>query len=132
MREGPPIPFFTDQNVADSAGNFLREWGHELTRLRDCMAVDTKDPLVALACAEGGHVLVSHDNDFPGVARRLQLSQRAARTRLHRIGLRCFEPDAAQRLRAAIRLIEMEWALALAEDRAMVVEIHDRSIRLLR
>lgn len=132
MRTGPPIPFFTDQNVADSAGNFLREWGHDLTRLRDCLATDTKDPLVALACAEGGHVLVSHDNDFRGVARRLQLTQRGHQNHLHRIDLRCSEPEAEARLRSAIGLIESEWTLALTEGRPMVIEIYSSSIRVHR
>ena len=132
MADGPPIHFFTDQCVADSAGNALLELGYQVLRLRDCMPTDTKDPLVALACVDGGHVLLSHDNDFKGVAKRLHLTQNGYRTKLHRIDLRCAEPSAAVRLRSAIALIESEWLLAAADDRPMIMEIHDSSIRLIR
>lgn len=75
---------------------------------------------------------MSHDNDFRQVARRLKLSQRAHQMGLHRIDLRCFEPNAAGRLRSVIRLIESEWALALSDERPMVIEVHQSFIRLHR
>jgi predicted nuclease of predicted toxin-antitoxin system len=96
-----PIPFFTDQNVPDSVGNFLKSAGHTVARLRDCMPTDTSDKVVGVACIVNGSVLVTHDNDFRQVAKRLQISQRQYR-RLHRIILRCREPNGASRLKVAL------------------------------
>jgi len=132
MPTKPKIPFFTDQNVADSAGNFLKQCGHKLTRLRDCMATDTKDPLVALACANGGHVLVSHDNDFKQIAKKLNITKKQYRLKLHRLHLKCSEPFAAKRIGEAIKLIESEWQIAKRRDEPMVIEIYDKAIRIVR
>ena len=132
MARRPKIPFFTDQNVADSAGNYLLKCGHKLTRLRECMATDTRDPLVALACANGGHVLVSHDNDFKQIAKKLNITKRQYRLKLHRLHLKCSEPYAAKRISEALALIESEWLIAKRRNEPMVIEIHDRAIRILR
>ena len=132
MSERPCIPFFTDHNVADSAGNALASFGHKLTRLRDCMLPDTKDPLVALACANGGHVLVTHDNDFRAISARLNIHQKQFQKMLHRIDLRCHEPNAAGRIRVAMSLIEAEWLLAKAANVPMVIQVFDSSIRVQR
>lgn len=132
MPRRPCIAFFTDQNVADSAGNFLQQCGHKLTRLRDCMATDTKDPLVALACAKGGHVLVSHDNDFREIAKKLNVSQNQYHLKLHRLDLQCSEPNAAARLAEMIKLIESEWLIAKKRNAPMVIQIRDKSVRIVR
>lgn len=128
---GPPIPFFTDQCVPDSAGDFLLSAGHELTRLRDVMATDTADPIIAVACSQTGHVLVSHDGDFRDLSKRLQISQREYRTKLHRILLKCSEPRAAARMEEAINLIEHEWQL-ITPDRPMVIEVREQAIVTFR
>jgi predicted nuclease of predicted toxin-antitoxin system len=127
----PVIPFFTDQNVPDSTGKALLSAGHALTRLRDVMLTTSPDPIVAIACAENSQVLVSHDNDFKAVAKRLQMSQRQYR-RLHRVDLRCFEPEGAQRMLDAMSLIEHEWQVAQARGTAMVIEIRSTSIWIKR
>lgn len=128
----PRIPFFTDNCVADSVGDAIIANGHDLTRLRDCMARDTKDPLIALACVESGHVLVSHDNDFREIAKRLQTTKKQSQKMLHRVDLRCFEPDAARRISEAMALIESEWLLANERGEPMVIEIRDSTILLRR
>lgn len=125
------IPFFTDQNVPDSAGNTLVRAGHSLTRLRDVMATTTADPTIAVACSQSGHVLVSHDKDFRQVARRLNITQRQYQNSLHRILLACPEPDAATRLTAALSLIESEWAHP-RNGCPMVIEIRSKSIMTFR
>jgi len=128
----PRIQFFTDNCVADSVGEAIIANGHDLTRLRDCMPRDTKDPLVALACVESAHVLVSHDNDFREIAKRLQTTQKQYRKLLHRVDLKCFEPDAAKRLTAVMPLVESEWLLAIERGEPMVIEIRDSTILLRR
>ena len=131
MSESSGIPFFTDQNVPDSVGNFIISAGHSLTRLRDVMATTTADPIIAVACSRSGHVLVSHDLDFRESARRLLITQRQYRDSLHKIILRCPEPSDTTRLSAAMSLIEHEWNL-VASGRPMVIEIRKNSIHTIR
>ena len=123
----PIIPFFTDQCVPDSVGNALLMAGHKVTRLRDVMPTTTADPIIAVACSQSGHVLVSHDRDFREVATRLKISQRQYRTTLHRIELACPEPNASRRICEALSLIEAEWLL-IQEGRPMVIDIRDKTI----
>ena len=125
------IPFFTDQNVPDSVGDVIIDAGHELTRLRDVMDATTADPIIAVACARNGHVLVSHDRDFRHVSRRLGITQRQFQKSLHRIQLRCPEPSSARRVSEALSLIEAEWHL-ITPERPMIIEINESSIRILR
>ncbi len=131
MGRRPCIPFFTDQNVPDSVGRFLTSAGHNLTRLRDVMATTTADPIIAVACSRSGHVLVSHDTDFRQVAKRLEITQRQYQHSLHRIILRCFEPDDVARMTGALSLIEHEWLL-IKDGRPMVIEIRNQSIYTYR
>jgi predicted nuclease of predicted toxin-antitoxin system len=69
------------------------------------MPTDTKDPVVAVACAENARVLVTHDKDFKEIAKELNVTQKKYK-RLHRISLRCSEPKAASRIKEALSLIE--------------------------
>lgn len=125
------IHFFLDHNVPESVGRALETAGHQVTRLRECMAKDTKDPVIAVACAEGGLVLVSHDNDFKGVAKRLEVSQRQYR-KLHRIDLRCEEPESATRITELMSLIEHEWSVALNSGGQMVIAVRSTTVWVQR
>lgn len=127
MADRPKIPFFTDQCVPDSVGNALVRAGHDLVRLRTCMATDTADPVIAVACSRNGQVLVSHDHDFRQIAKRLRITQRQYRLSLHRIDLRCSEPEGATRIIEALSLIEHEWLL-VRDGRPMVVEVRSQTI----
>lgn len=53
------ILFLTDANVPDSVGACLVERGHDVQRVRDIMAADAKDPVVAEAAMQAGRVLVT-------------------------------------------------------------------------
>lgn len=53
-----PFRFLTDHNVPDSVANMLRGRGHDVVLLRDIMAVDTTDPVVAIAAIEDRRVLI--------------------------------------------------------------------------
>lgn len=132
MTDGRPvIPFFTDQNVPDSVGEAILAAGHQLTRLRDVMEVTTPDPIIAVACAERRQVLVSHDSDFRAMTKRQGQTRRKYQKNLHLVHLCCPEPDAAQRMRDAMSVIESEWLL-VQPDRPMVIELHTLSIRIFR
>ena len=125
------IPFFTDENVPDSVGNVLDKAGHHVTRLREVMERGTPDPVIAVACSRNGQVLISHDNDFRHVAKRLNITQRQYRKSLHRILLRCPEPTSSKRVMDALSLIEAEWKL-IQDGQPMVIEINSGSIRTMR
>lgn len=105
--------------------------GHQVTRLRDVMATRTADPIIAIACSRSGHVLVSHDKDFREIAKRLQITQRQYRSKLHRVQLSCFEPKSAIRIKESLSLIEFEWQL-MDGQRQMVIEIRNSCIRTER
>lgn len=132
MAKRPAIPFFTDQNVPDSVGRVLEEAGHKLTRLRDVMETDTADPIISVACARSGQVLVTHDNDFRQLSKRFKITQRQYHNSLHRIQLRCLEPDSANRIKESLGLIEAEWRVSKRSGKPMIIEIHGGSIRTLR
>lgn len=126
------IPFFTDHNVPESACQSLLDLGHKLTRLRECMATDSRDPLVALACTNAGQVLVTHDRDFRDLVKRLQVTKRQYRSKLHRVQLMCDEPLSAQRLQECIKLVESEWKIANERRKPLIVELYNHFIRIYR
>jgi hypothetical protein len=95
------------------------------------MPEDSPDPVIAVACARSGHVLVSHDKDFKKVSKRLKITQRQYRNSLHRIALCCPEPRDVSRLQDALSIIEHEWRL-VAQNRPMVIEIRTTSILIHR
>jgi len=131
MGGGPIIPFFTDQNVPESVGDYLMSMKHDVTRLRHVMSPESSDPVIAVACSRSGHVLITHDTDFRETARRLRITQRQYRTSLHKIQMRCPEPRSAKRIAEALPVIEREW-INLADDRPMVIEIGNEYIRINR
>ncbi|NCU02295.1 hypothetical protein GXC69_12395 [Candidatus Macondimonas diazotrophica] len=125
------IPFFTDHNVPDSVGRVILESNHGLTRLRDVMDTETADPVIAVACARSGHVLVTKDSDFKAISARLKITQRQYRSSLHRIYLACDPPRARNRMIDALSLIEHEWGL-IQPDRPMTIQITNTTIRTER
>lgn len=125
------IPFFTDQNVPESACRILIDSGHSVTRLREVMAENSPDPVVAVACSVNSLVLVSHDSDFRSTAKLLKVTKRQFREKLHRVSLRCSEPTDAERLKDAMSIIEHEWGLVRG-DRPMQIEIRQSTILVRR
>ena len=116
MSEPAVIAFLTDVNVPDSVGNYLIERGHDVARVREIMAVDAKDPVVAEAAMRAGRILVSWDRDFNH--QRFMQERFAA---LSRIGFSCPEPVGADRLRTVMDLIE--FAIARANGVPVTIRI---------
>jgi hypothetical protein len=107
MEKRAVIAFLTDVNVPDSVGECLVDRGHDVVRVREIMAADAKDPVVAEAAMRAGRVLISWDRDFNH--QRFMQERFAA---LSRIGFSCPEPTGADRLRAVIDLVEFSIARA--------------------
>lgn len=126
-----PIPFFIDNCVPDSVNRFLMEAGHTVVALRDAMPPDTKDPVVAIACADSAQVLVTCDKDFKSVAKNLNLTQNAY-WKLHRVMFRCPDPRCSARIKQALALIEWEWDRGRRGKEQLIVEITDAAIRVVR
>jgi predicted nuclease of predicted toxin-antitoxin system len=132
MGQRPRIRFFIDNCVPDSVGRALAAAGHEVTLLRQALAPDAPDPLVAKHSEALGAVLVTCDKDFRVAARRVDVGSSRFK-KLSLIGLRCPEPEAAARISAALTLIEHEWdAGAGAAGRRLFVEIGADFIRTNR
>lgn len=119
--------------VPDSVGRVLREANHEVILLRERIAPDSPDPLVAAVSEMNGAVLVSLDSDFRSLAPRIPKGQRQRFRKLSRIGLRCKAPRCAQRLTMALSLIEHEWAVAqVSADKRMIVDVGETYVRSIR
>jgi predicted nuclease of predicted toxin-antitoxin system len=132
MGAQPKIKFFIDHCVPDSVGRALRDSGHEVILLREQLAPNSPDPLVAAVAEMNEAVVVSLDSDFRRLAPRVGIG-RIRFQRLSRIGLKCGEPQAAGRIKAALSLIEHEWGVSQARpDKRMIIDIGKSFIRIIR
>lgn len=110
----------------------LKAAGHEVILLRERLAPDAPDPLVAAVSEMHEAILVSMDGDFDALAPRAGIGRRRF-GRLSRIGLKCNEPQAAARMESALTLIEHEWNGAQARsDKRIIIEVMNTVIRIIR
>ena len=116
MKKRPIFTFLTDVNVPDSVGDFLISNGHDVVRLRDVMAIDSPDPVVAQATTEAKRILISWDKDF---YHQRFLAPRFAE--LSRVGFSCPEPEGAARLKVIGDLFE--FAIKRAKGRPVTLRI---------
>lgn len=127
------MKFFIDNCVPNSVGHMLRTAGHEVIFLREVIAPNCPDPIVAAISEAQGAILVSLDSDFRSIAPRVGDGNKKRFRKLSRIGLRCSEPQAAARLRTALSLIEHEWDVALrSTDKRMILDVGSSWIRTVR
>lgn len=115
-----------------SVANALIERGHDAVLVRDRLAQDAPDPLVATAAVEDGRVLVSHDNDMRRIERKLSPAHRERFPSLSRLMLCLPEPVAAARLVAFLPIIELDFEIATNAGTAMMFEVCERRVRLHR
>lgn len=115
--------FLTDHNVPDSVGTVLMELGHDVVRLREIMAVDATDPVVARAAIEDSRVLVSWDRDFN--QQRFMSPRFAGLSRLSMSGP---EMDGASRLEAVFDVVS--FALARANGAPITVRVGVAKIQI--
>lgn len=128
----PTLRIFVDQCVPDSAGHAFKEAGHEVQFLRERLATDSEDMLVAAVALANEAILLSLDRDFKVIAKRLEFSQRRLRT-LSLIKLSCRESQAKARLIASMSLIEHEYQVMLATGAPrLFLEIQKSLIRTYR
>lgn len=80
--------------------------------MRDVLPTDTPDPIVAKTAQDSDAILLTHDGDFKTVAPRVSFGQRSRFRKLSKVHLNLEHVRSAQRLTAAIALIEFEWLAA--------------------
>lgn len=103
------IPFFTDNDVEDAVGDFLRESGHTAQRLRDVMLRTSPDPVIDANCREHGLVLITHNHKhFKRIAHDLRQTGVPIKP-LSRIDMECHQSEAVARLKDLMPIIEAEW-----------------------
>ena len=127
--------FFVDQCVPESVARTLENHGHEAIRLRERIAPDSPDTLVAAVSEANDAILVTMDGDF----RKIASSHGVGSRRYRRLSLlrfeRCRESRAARRLEEAMSLIEHEWNFGGGNSpvgRRMYVVITEATIRTHR
>ena len=126
------LPIFVDQCVPDSAGHVFKDHGHDVTFLREKLAVNSEDVLVAAVALANAAVLLTLDRDFKKIASRLEFSQRKLKT-LSLIKLSCRESEAKSRLKQAMSLIEHEYQFMTTRSGArLFMEIQKDCIKTYR
>jgi len=125
--------FILDENVPQSAANFLVEQGHSAQYVRDLIPEGSVDPLVAFVAEDQGAILLSFDGDFQSIAPRIPNGQKARFKKLSRIYMRCNEYQASQRLEKALQLVQNEFDLAKSQkDQRMMITVGKSYIRTER
>jgi predicted nuclease of predicted toxin-antitoxin system len=129
----PILRLLLDHNVPDSVADVFRERGHIVQLVREILPTDSPDQLIATVSEEDGAVLVSCDRDFKLIAPRIPRGSRSRFRRLSRISLECSEPQAAQRVKAAMSLIEAEYEISQSSgDGRMFIVIQNHGIKTHR
>ena len=127
--------FFVDQCVPESVAKTLENHGYEAIRLRERIAPDSPDTLVAAVSEANDAILVTMDGDFRKIASNYGVgSHRYRRLSLLRFE-RCRESRAALRLEEAMSLIEHEWNFGSGNSpagRRMYVVVTEATIRTYR
>jgi predicted nuclease of predicted toxin-antitoxin system len=132
MATKPSLRLFLDEGVPDSVGHAFMEAGHQVAFLNKTLARGSSDHLVCAIADINDAILIALDGDMKRIAQGHGVGS-AKFLRLGLIKLSCFEPDAANRVRAAMSLIEHEWIVTEgAEGRRVFVEISDKVIRSFR
>ena len=99
--------------------------GHEVIYLQQTMATGSPDQLVCAAAEANNAILVALEADMKQLASRHGVGRRRYQ-RLSLIKLSCRETRAAETMKAALSLIEHEWAFSEgSSDRRLLVEILD-------
>lgn len=122
-----------DNNVPDSVAQKFRERGHQVDLVRDILAADSPDQLIAEYANQVRAILVTCDKDFKQIAKRIPAGMKTRFSRLSRISLSCFEPRAAARVEEEFETIELVYAQAQkTADKRIFIIIQDRGIKINR
>ena len=125
---------FLDEGVPVSVEKVFSEAGHDVIPFREGATPGSPDPLVCAVAEANDAILVALDGDMKQSAQGRGVGSKRFR-RLSLIKLSCNEPRAAERLRAAMTLIEHEWRYSSGMQeglRRLFIEVTDSTIRTHR
>jgi predicted nuclease of predicted toxin-antitoxin system len=127
----PRLRVLLDAGVPTAVGLAFREAGHEPLFYNDVLPEKVPDDVVAATAIANDAILVAQDNDMKRLAKRYGEAPQSARfARLHLIRLCCSAPQAANRTRHAMSLIQHEWAFTRAKSaRRLWIDIGSHFIR---
>jgi predicted nuclease of predicted toxin-antitoxin system len=132
MADRPSLRLFLDEGVPDSVGRAFMEFGHQVAFLNKELVRGSSDHLVCAIADINNAILVALDGDMKRIAQGHGVGS-GKYLKLGLIKLSCFEPDAAERVREAMTLIEHEWNVTAGkEGRRIFIEISDKVIRSFR
>lgn len=120
-----------DENVPQSVADFFAERGHDVKYVRDLFPTGTPDPVIAAIGDRLSAVVVTWDQDFSALVRRVPEGNRTAFRRLGRITFRCNEANGRRLLEKWIEAVELHYRLASSHfDLRMMVEIQEHSFKV--
>jgi predicted nuclease of predicted toxin-antitoxin system len=128
----PVLKLFLDEGVPDSVGHVFMEAGHQVHFLNKTVARGSSDHLVCVIADINDAILVALDGDMKRIAQGYGAGGRKF-LKLGLVKISCFEPNAANRVRTAMTLIEHEWMFTEGKaGRRIFIEISDAVIRSFR
>lgn len=139
MTTKKPINFFTDEDVPRGIGEYLKERGHNVTRVQDKLAKGAPDPIVAASCREAGLVLVTFNfKDFEKMLRENDVLYIAGKKptkkhlkTMHRVDFGCDQHVGRAAIEKYIDIIESELSKPdlTIDHRVMIGRTHCRVYR---
>jgi predicted nuclease of predicted toxin-antitoxin system len=121
-----------DEGVPDAVGRVFEERGHVVTFGNRSLPRGSPDQLVCVAAMNAGAILVAADHDMRTIARAHGLGNERYKS-LNLLKLSCRKPEAAEKVKQAMSLIEHEWQCnEAAVGRRLFMELSASVIRINR
>ena len=121
-----------DENVPTSVATIFAERGHDVRYVRDLLPAGIPDPVIATIGDKLAAIVVTWDQDFDSLIRRIPEGNRARFRRLGRISFRCNEVRGRLLLSKWIAMIEYHYEQSKADsDFRMIVQIQESGVKFL-
>ncbi len=101
-----------DENVPSSVAQVFIERGHRVRFVRDVLAAGSPDAVVSIVGDKLSAIVVTWDQDFDRLVRRIPEGNRTRFRHLGRISFRCNETRGRALLEQWIPMIELQYKLA--------------------
>lgn len=126
------LRFLIDEGVPNAVGRVLEQRGHHVTYGNSSLVQGSADQLVCVAALNDGAILVAADHDMKRIAKGVGVENQRFRA-LSLLKLSCRTPEAADKVEAALSLIEHEWQCGSDRTgRRIWVELQHTVIRIVR
>ena len=121
-----------DEDVPQSAIDFLRERGHEVIEVREQVLPATADEVIALLGEEVDAIVVTcNARHFKHLISKVPHGARRQFRRVGRIAMECSQAQVRSRLEALIESIEFEYTQAQRRnDKRVMIEIGNTVFRV--